>query len=94
MASYTVLRIFGKPAWVLNEAIRTLYGKESNIICIKYIIMIIVMIYASQLYLKQYKLFILDIKTGKLNEILAINEQSAHIFSRCFHMASYGTASP
>ena len=87
MASYAVLRIFGKPAWVLNEAIRTLYGKESNIICIKYIIMIIVMIYASQLYLKQYKLFILDIKTGKLNEILAINEQSAQIFSRCFHMA-------
>ena len=49
--------------------------------------MIIVMIYASQLYLKQYKLFILDIKTGKLNEILEINEQSAQIFSRCFHMA-------
>ena len=49
--------------------------------------MIIVMIYASQLYLKQYKLFILDIKTGKLNEILAINEQSAQIFNKCFHIA-------
>ena len=55
--------------------------------------MIIVMIYASQLYL-QYKLFILDIKTGKLNEILAINEQSAQIFkqsaqifNKCFHIA-------
>ena len=49
--------------------------------------MIILMIYASQLYLKQYKLFILDIKTGKLNEILAINEQSALLFNKCFHVA-------
>ena len=49
--------------------------------------MIILMIYASQLYLKQYKLFILDIKTGKLNGILAINEQSALLFNKCFHIA-------
>ena len=26
-------------------------------------------------------------KTGKLNEILAINEQSAQIFNKCFHIA-------